>query len=103
MEQETKYQQQEDRLKLQLEELNKEKETSIYELKNVVAEKEQQLAELRAQGGTSKDENDGSTSPEIIPSNFSFGSSDIQVCTSTHVHIHVMCIIYIYIYIYIYI
>ena len=98
MEQETKYQQQEDRLKLQLEELNKEKEASIYELKNVVAEKEQQLAELRAQGGTSKDENDGSTSPEIIPSNFSFGSSDIQVC-GWYTCIYPCYVHYIYIYI----
>ena len=87
-EQQTKYQQQEERLKLQLEELNKEKGTVIDELKNAVAEKEafeHQLAELRTQDDKSKDENDGSTSPEIIPSNFSFGSSDIQVST-THTY-----------------
>lgn len=87
MDQETNYQQllqQEQSLKIQLEELNKEKETAADELKNAITQKEtleQQLTELRTQIGESKDENDGSTSPEIIPSNFSFGSSDIQVYT----------------------
>ena len=82
MDQETNYQrlvQQEQSLKLQLLEMNKEKDTAADELKNAVMQKEmleQQLMELRTQ---SKDENDSSTSPEIIPSNFSFGSSDIQV------------------------
>lgn len=85
MDQETNYQhllQQEKSVKLQMEELNREKETVVDELKNATAQKEAlelQLTELRARDGTSKDENDGSTSPEIIPSNFSFGSSDIQV------------------------
>ena len=89
-EQETKYQQQEERLKLQLEELNKENETTTDKLKSTVAEKEQQLAEPRAYDhGTSKNENNGSISPEIISSIFSFASSDIQVCTNAHVY---MCI-----------
>ncbi len=85
MDQETNYQQllqQEQSLKLQLEELNNKKEATADELKNAVAQKEtleQQLMELKTQISESKDENDGSTSPEIIPSNFSFGSSDIQV------------------------
>lgn len=86
-EQETKYRQQEEKLKLQLEELNKEKGTVMDELKNAVAEKEafeHQLAELRVQDDKGKDENDGSTSPEIIPSNYSFGSSDIQARTHTY-------------------
>lgn len=87
--------QQEESLNLQLEELNKEKETAIDELKNALAQKEtfeKQLTELRAQVDKSKDENDGSTSPEIIPSNFSFGSSDMQVYIHTltvHTYVNV--------------
>ena len=92
MEQDTNYKQllqQEDSLKLELEEMNKEKEKVVDELKNAIAQKEtfeQQLIQLRTQDDKDKDDNDGSTSPEIIPSNFSFGSSDIQVqCMYMHV------------------
>ena len=103
MEQEANHQQllqQEESLKIQLEEVNKEKETAVDELKNALAQKEmfeQQLTELRAQVDKSKDENDGSTSPEIIPSNFSFGSSDIQVHTYliVHTYIHTYMCMYI--------
>ena len=79
--------QQEQGLKLQLEEMNKEKEMAADELKNAMMEKEaleHQLTELRAHIGPGMDDNDGSTSPEIIPSNYSFGSSDIQVQNITH-------------------
>jgi len=90
MDQEANYQQllqQEQSLKLQLEEMNKEKEMAADELKNAILEKEtleHQLTELKVHIGPGKDDNDGSTSPEIIPSNFSFGSSDIQVQNITH-------------------
>lgn len=89
MDQEANYQQllqQGENLKLQLEELNKEKEVAADELKNAMAQKEafeQELMVLRTQVGKIKDENDRSSSPEIIPSNFSFGSSDIQVPRAT--------------------
>lgn len=86
--------QQEKNLNQQLQELHKEKETIADELKNAVAQKEvfeQQLTELKAQVSMNKDENDGSTSPEIIPSNFSFGSSDIQVqYIIAYIHVHVL-------------
>ena len=68
---------------MQLQEITQEKETNSSQLNDVIAQKEEierQLADLRARNDASKDENDGgSTSPEIIPSNYSFGSSDIQV------------------------
>jgi len=64
--------------------MTQEKETKSSQLNDVIAQKEEierQLASLRARDDVNKDENDGgSTSPEIIPSNYSFGSSDIQVC-----------------------
>jgi len=69
---------------MQLQEMTLEKETNLSQLNDVITQKEEierQLAELKARHDVGKDENDGgSTSPEIIPSNYSFGSSDIQVC-----------------------